>query len=249
MKQEINELIKESHLYLSKIQDSFKKKYNLNYYENWYYEDGTAIFKFNTGEDEMYFKYQIVGSFSKNTNTWKWSWDNEHLPKIVKKDLSKVKEYGESNLYEKLTTGMWEADEIDGWEMTAIASKILKPIGAYRIPSEHLLTYCLLTEPITKEDVIEIEEFYIDCGSHGKRRRTFVCKHLNKEGKTGFHEAFPSDENEILPIGDDYDYQAWCNKCEAVRLKNDGWNDVSMEYASIKIICSNCYFDIKRLNT
>jgi len=35
---------------------------------------------------------------------------------------------------------------------------------------------------------------------------------------------------------------------EKERVKADGWNDVSMEYAQIKLVCERCYFEMKDLN-
>ncbi|WP_409035712.1 DUF6882 domain-containing protein [Pedobacter africanus] len=50
--------------------------------------------------------------------------------------MGKVKSYGESRGFKKLIDRKWKADEIDGWEMTAIAAYVLKAKGAYRVPSK-----------------------------------------------------------------------------------------------------------------
>ena len=46
----------------------------------------------------------------------------------------------------------------------------------------------------------------------------------------------------------DDDYQAWCDECEKVRLKEGEWNDVSMAIAKIELVCDQCYFEIKARN-
>ena len=60
----------------------------------------------------------------------------------------------------------------------------------------------------------------------------------------GFHEAFESN-----PLIEPYDdYQAWCDECEKERLKEGEWNDKSMAFADIKLVCDQCYFEIKKRN-
>ena len=40
----------------------------------------------------------------------------------------------------------------------------------------------------------------------------------------------------------------WCGECEKVRIKNNGWNEISEGFAKIKLVCEDCYFDLKRFN-
>jgi hypothetical protein len=51
-----------------------------------------------------------------------------------------------------------------------------------------------------------------------------------------------------MELDDDDNFQAWCSDCEIERLKTDGWNDESMKYAKIKLVCEMCYFEIKAAN-
>ena len=44
------------------------------------------------------------------------------------------------------------------------------------------------------------------------------------------------------------DLSAWCNECEIVRIEKGGWNDESEDFANIKLICEECYFEMKDLN-
>ena len=75
------------------------------------------------------------------------------------------------------------------------------------------------------------------------KRRAFVCKHLNKKDKVGFEESFETFEN--MELGDDDDFQGWCNECEVIRQREDGWNDESMRFADIRLVCEQCYFEMK----
>ena len=82
------------------------------------------------------------------------------------------------------------------------------------------------------------------CESHGASRTAFVCQHLNKNTHTGFHEAFES--NPLIEPDDDY--QAWCDECEKMRQQEGEWNDVSEGFAEIRLICDQCFFEIKSRN-
>jgi hypothetical protein len=78
----------------------------------------------------------VVGSISTRSNTWLWSWANPHFADIVLGDIRKVRDFGATQAIAKLSEQKWEAEEVDGWEMTAIAARLLEAQGAYRSPDE-----------------------------------------------------------------------------------------------------------------
>jgi len=81
----------------------------------------------------------------------------------------------------------------------------------------------------------------VECDLHGKQQITFVCQHLveslQSARKVGF---FLSRE----PRGD-----AWCSACEEIRIREGGesghWNDRSMAFANIQILCGSCYDKVR----
>jgi len=226
-------------------QEAFKTLYNLESYEEWYYDHGVGAFEFKSHDGRrLYFKYVNIGSYSTKTDTWNWAWANSSTPLHVSRALKKVKQYGESHDFTELTTGLIDGDEYTGWAMTAVAAEVLSAIGGYRAPHEHLFIYFIFTDELTPEQYEALKEKRIECGVHNVGRVAFICQHLNKNTKTGFHEAFESDPS----IEPDDDYQAWCDKCEKVRLKENGWNERSMAFAQIKVVCDQCYFEIKERN-
>ena len=60
--------------------------------------------------------------------------------------MVKVKEYGAKHGFPALTTAKWDADEVDGWEMTSITAFILKAKGAYRTKGKTGFTYMVITD-------------------------------------------------------------------------------------------------------
>ena len=231
---------------LQASQDAFKAKYDIENYDNWFYTQASEILRLYSDNKEIYFKYIPIGTFSRNTKTWLWSWANNDSIEPRKLQTLDVKEFGEKKKYDNLINQHFEGDEYTGWELASITFKILKGIGIYRVISDHLEVYFVLTDVITKSEVEAIEKDFIECDFHGKSRSAFICQHLNTHDKTGFDEAFETFRG--MPLQHDDTLQAWCNKCENERLKTDGWSDESMEFAKIKLVCEGCYFDIKDYN-
>jgi hypothetical protein len=228
------------------LQNEFMKLYDINSYEEWFYDHSIGAFHFKAKDGRnLYFKYVDIGSFSTNTNTWMWSWHNNSTPKLAKRGIEKVRNYGATHNYDQLKTGMINGDEYTGWEMTSISTKLLSAIGMYRIPSDHLFIYFIFTDELSQEQYNALKDKYIACDVHEAGRIAFVCGHLTRKEHSGFHEAFESDPM----VEEDEDYQAWCDECEKVRLREGEWNDESMAFANIKLVCDECYFEIKLQQT
>ncbi|WP_051269902.1 DUF6882 domain-containing protein [Flavobacterium suncheonense] len=146
---EFEKLSKISYEYLNKQQEEVEEKYGIGKYENWFYdqEKGTLTFS-DKGIDKIIIKYEEVGSISKISNTWLWSWANPHLDEKIKTEINFVKEYGKKQKLEKLIKRKWNADEYDGWEMTAISAYLMKAKGAYRVPTEKTFSFMIYKEII-----------------------------------------------------------------------------------------------------
>ena len=103
-----------------------------------------------------------------------------------------------------------------------------------------------MIEEVDNERAKRIKERIINCEKHSVNRNAFVCHHLVGAKNIGFEEAFSTFKG--MELGDEDDLQAWCNKCEVERLKTNDWNDESMRFAQIKLVCEDCYFEIKAKN-
>ena len=232
---------------LKVLQDKFQNEFDVDWYDNWFYNQSTGLLTFSTGEQELNFKYIDIGSFSENSKTWKWSWDNDTTLETIKQQVNIVREFGQKSNFGKLTTGYFDSDEFEAWEFVAIAAKLTKGIGVYRpVSDRQLKIFLVITELVDNETAKSIKDKYVECGSHDYRRRAFVCTHLNNVNKVGFEEAF--DTFEDMELLEDDDFQAWCSECEIVRQKEGEWNEKSEAFASIKLVCEKCYFEMKELN-
>lgn len=232
---------------LSTKQEKLTEQYDLDSYPNWFYDQASGILTFSGEGRELNFRFYEVGTYARVPKTWKWSWDNEHTLAKVKQGLEVIKQYGDEHRFEKLTQGLFDSTEDEGWDFTSIATKLLNGIGAYRPATEKHLIFMVLYEVVDEETAREEKEKYIDCEYHERRRIAFVCQHLKNGSKKGFEEAFETYEDMEFEYEDD-NFQAWCDECEIVRLAHEGWNDESMKFAKIRLVCEECYFEIKAMN-
>lgn len=243
-----SEYVTESFEKLQENQEELYKKYDLNSYANWFYDQASGLLTFSDEDNELNFRYYEVGTYSKVTKTWKWSWDNEYTLKKVKEKLEMVKEFGQKNNFKKLTQGLFDSDEDEGWDFTSISSNLLNGIGAYRPQTERHFIFMVLYEVIDNETAKDEKEKFVDCENHERRRKAFICQHLEKGSKNGFEESFETYEDMEYEYEDD-DFQAWCNDCEKIRIKENGFTDKVMESVKLKLVCEKCYFEIKETNT
>ena len=73
-------------------------------------------------------------------------WHASRLRKQVTSYDIKVRQYGDKNRFEKLTEPKWTAEEVDGWEMTAIAAYLLKAKGAYRVKDDKIYIFMIFKQ-------------------------------------------------------------------------------------------------------
>ena len=117
--------------------------------------DGENILTFsNEGVAKLRIEVSVVGT--SEGNSWEWSWANPNFGPHSKRDIEKIKEFGQANGYDKLTSRFLASDEYTGWEMTAIAVHVLNAPGSYRFPTETGFCYLVYRkiEEIEQEDAI-----------------------------------------------------------------------------------------------
>lgn len=145
--EDYSKLVDESNDYLGAVLDAAKIDFKLGSYEryDWDQEKGELVFS-DQGVPKVAVKIQFVGSISTKSGTWLWSWDNPSVLENIKKHVQRVRDFGKQHGISKLTTAKWEAEEVDGWEMTAIAAKLLNAKGAYRSPKDDGFTFMVFTD-------------------------------------------------------------------------------------------------------
>jgi hypothetical protein len=86
----------------------FEERYGKH--ERWDWDDVTATLTFSDPVNPtVRIDVTVVGSTE--GDSWEWSWANSNYEARSKIDMEKVREFGEANGYEKLTSAFLNTDE------------------------------------------------------------------------------------------------------------------------------------------
>lgn len=144
---EYEQYLEEAYAQLQLRQDKLIQEYRLSTWErfDWNQDSQELVFS-DQGQPKVIAKIQFVGSFSNRSNTWRWAWANDSVVPGMKQDVARVKALGEQRGWKRLVTPQWDADEQDGWNMTAVAAHVLDAQGAYRTPDEDGFTFMIIKD-------------------------------------------------------------------------------------------------------
>jgi len=81
----------------------------------------------------------------------------------------------------------------------------------------------------------------LECDTHGRAFRTYICEHLSAEPRQKWYSKSPT-EQELWP-------DAWCSICYATFERDGEWNDSNAEGLKIKLFCHRCYESHRALGT
>jgi len=84
----------------------------------------------------------------------------------------------------------------------------------------------------------DTEPMMVDCGVHGERVATVVCRHM-----LGGSQAAPLGF--IENSSDPDDLQAWCYLCEEKFEQEGGMTEAFRKFNDMAIVCVSCYVDAK----
>jgi hypothetical protein len=116
-----------------------KGQYGLGSPVRWWFEQATGKLQFFDSADKLAIETDVIdiGSYSPNSNSWKWAWSNDTVLPWLRHKAEKLKEL------EAITGlalfGLENAFAVEGesmaWELTAIGVRHLKALGCYKAPS------------------------------------------------------------------------------------------------------------------
>jgi len=143
-----NDLLNKSRAYLESLMTECEREFKFGSLHRMDYEQESCrmIFSDISVQPRVVANFQIVGSLSGNSGTWLWSWDNEYLLDIAIEDIWYVKQFGDENMIEKLSSPKWNASKEDAWDMTAISAYLLKARGAYSFMSDDIRVFVIFKE-------------------------------------------------------------------------------------------------------
>ena len=143
----LERLMGEAVAHLEKVQDETSARFRLGEYERYDYNQETGLLVFShRGQAKVVADVQLVGTVSLRSSTFMWSWANRSVLEGVRREVRRVRAFGEEHGYLKLACAHWSAEEPDGWDMTAVTAYLLKARGGYRAPGDGLLTFMVMTD-------------------------------------------------------------------------------------------------------
>ena len=118
--------------------DALKERYGSH--ARWDWDSGASTLTFtDPSKPALRILVTVVGTTE--GDSWEWTWANKNFEPFTKRDMEKVRTFGEENGYHQLTTAFLDADEYTGWEMTAVAAHVLGAPGGYRFPTARGFVY------------------------------------------------------------------------------------------------------------
>lgn len=130
----VHELVHES------IEKNEQFRSRFGKYKRWDWNDETVTLTFSDPDKSLLRIHVTVVGTTKG-DRWQWTWANRNFEDRSRLGMEKVREFGEVHGFAKLTTPFLDADEHTGWEMTSIASHVLKAFGSYRFPTDEGFCY------------------------------------------------------------------------------------------------------------
>ena len=133
----MNSFLQNSLQSMKNRQDKLMVKHNFGEKENKFllYPEKNAFYMYNSKTNKIFFKakFQIIGTYSEKSKTWRWGWSNRFVPHELKATSLKIKKFGEANKVELLTQPKIK-DENMGLIFTALGMKLSNSSGYYIVP-------------------------------------------------------------------------------------------------------------------
>lgn len=169
--QEVTDLRQSSNWLLRERMENSRKEFGLDACPqfDWHPWRGELLYS-NGGAPKVAARIQVVGSLGPRGNIWTWAWARPELPAPVRQAVLRVRQFGEERGIPFLIQPKWPATEADGWQMTAIACKLLDAKGGLKSPGPEGTTFMVFTEFRSAAD----------------RKRVFgarTCSHVLQEGR------------------------------------------------------------------
>jgi hypothetical protein len=180
-------------LFLDKCLDDMKKKqedmllkYNFGLKDNKFifFPYKKKFYMYNDKKKEAFFEgqFQIIGTFSHKSNTWRFAWANRYIPNDLKRSSLKLKDFGEANGLELLSQPKVKDDKM-GLVFTAVCMKLSNGKGYYVIPADKGYPDIYLVFTKIKKIKMSINKIIKDNGKNNLSKKLRYEKLVNQVKK------------------------------------------------------------------
>lgn len=107
--------------------DAARERFGLGTHARYETDLTTATIRFFDANDveRVRADIQVAGSWSPNSGTWMWGWENQSAPDAVVSRLAPIAEVGREKNVEALQAHVVECDEAQSWSLAALAADIV----------------------------------------------------------------------------------------------------------------------------
>ncbi|HEX7665404.1 MAG TPA: hypothetical protein VF407_12855, partial [Polyangiaceae bacterium] len=128
------------------FQEATDRRWGFRSKGKWFYDDETRLLRFRSNDDDpgIVADATAVGSFSTRSRSWMWVWGNAAYPEEMSAKVRLYRTFGEVRGIEKMKQSRFDAEEVDGWELTQIAAALSNAQAIYRAPYDGLYVFFLL---------------------------------------------------------------------------------------------------------
>ena len=180
-------------VFLDKCLDDMKKKqedmllkYNFGLKDNKFifFPYKKKFYMYNDKKKEAFFEgqFQIIGTFSHKSNTWRFAWANRYIPNDLKRSSLKLKDFGEANGLELLSQPKVKDDKM-GLVFTAVCMKLSNGKGYYVIPADKGYPDIYLVFTKIKKIKMSINKIIKDNGKNNLSKKLRYEKLVNQVKK------------------------------------------------------------------
>ena len=129
-------------------QEELTTAHRLGSYERFWFDQEQASLDFSDAQGVTDVRANVVpiGTWSVNSNTWKWAWANESILATLREKSASLKALASKTGFALFEQELIQADEAMAWELTAIAVQHLGALGAYRVPGERSHLYLAVSD-------------------------------------------------------------------------------------------------------
>lgn len=87
---------------------------------------------------------QVAGSWSPDSATWMWGWENESVPDVATARLDALREVGRRRHVNALLAHVQDCDEDEAWNLASLAAEITDAQCVYRVGGARNQSFLLL---------------------------------------------------------------------------------------------------------
>ena len=100
-----------------------------------FFPERNRFYMYDEKTNDVFFeaRFQVIGTYAKKSETWRWGWSNRYVPNDLQKTALKIMEFGKVGGLKMLSMPKIRGENL-GLLFTSIGMYLSKPKGYYKIP-------------------------------------------------------------------------------------------------------------------